>query len=72
MLYDILANFPYREEAITVGLMVRLKPGTMITFCFEVPRHQKYYSFKFIYICVCVCVCVSVNPITFEKTSYFD
>jgi hypothetical protein len=36
-----IREFPIGNTAITVGLMVRLKPGTMLLFRFEVPRDQK-------------------------------
>jgi hypothetical protein len=35
------SEFPIGNTAITVGLMVRLKPGTMLLFGFEVHRDQK-------------------------------
>jgi hypothetical protein len=43
MLYQetCFSEFPIGNTAITVGLMERLKPGTMLLFCFEVPRDQK-------------------------------
>jgi hypothetical protein len=34
-------EFPIGNTAITVGLMVRPKPGTMLLFRFEVPRQKK-------------------------------
>jgi hypothetical protein len=37
----IFSEFPMGNTAITVGLMVRLKPGTMLLFRFKVPRDQK-------------------------------
>lgn len=41
-----LANFPCREENITVGGgIVRLKPETAINLSFEVPTCQKHHSF---------------------------
>jgi hypothetical protein len=39
--YYNISEFPIGNTAITVGLMERLKPGTMLLFCFEVPRDQK-------------------------------
>jgi hypothetical protein len=40
-LFRFISEFPIGNTAITVGLMERLKPGTMLLFCFEVPRDQK-------------------------------
>jgi membrane-bound metal-dependent hydrolase YbcI (DUF457 family) len=37
----VFSEFPTGNTAITVGLMERLKPGTMLLFRFEVPRDQK-------------------------------
>lgn len=38
-----LSHFPYRGEALTADGTVRLKPGTIITYCFKVFRYQKLY-----------------------------
>jgi hypothetical protein len=37
----VFKELPIANTAITVGLMERLKPGTMLLFRFEVPRDQK-------------------------------
>jgi hypothetical protein len=39
--YKYFSEYPMKNTAIIVGLMERLKPGTILLFRFEVPRDQK-------------------------------
>lgn len=44
--FRFLANFPFKEEAITVVGAVTPKSEIMTLFRFEVPRYQKHCPFK--------------------------
>jgi hypothetical protein len=41
---ETFSKFPIENITITVYLMVRHKPGTMLLFHFKVPRDQKQSS----------------------------
>src|SRR5204863_9637037 len=40
--------------------MVRLKPGTIITFRFGAPRSKKYHSFEFLYIYISIYIFIYI------------
>lgn len=57
-MFSVLAKFPIREKAITVGGTEGPRPGTIISFHFEVPEH---HSFKFVYTSIYIHIYIYIH-----------